>query len=342
VKIRLAQVLGVAIGLIAVLAMTLAVFGLPIWSSMALLAEGAFGDRFGVARTLVKATPLALVALGLSIAWRARMFNIGGEGQFIAGGLCGATFAKFMEGLPPVWLGAGVLSACLTGGALYGGLAGWLYVRRGVDVVISTILLNFVALQLLGWAVAGPLRAKPDGLPLTGPLPQGAMLPRLDPQSDLHVGIICAAAAAVVVYLFLFRTVGGYRMRLVGEAPKAARLAGVAAGRSQIAAMLASGGLCGLAAAIEYLGLAGQLGTSFAQGWGFLGIPVALIGFLHPLVVPLSALYFGALFAGSENLARFTPAGTTIVFVVQGVAVLALVAARSLTRKGRAGIKEPA
>ena len=155
------------------------------------------------------------------------------------------------------------------------------------------------------------------------------MLPKANHQMDVHLGVLFAIAAAVLVHVYLFRTVSGYRLRLVGAAPFVARANKLSASKSQILALLVSGGLCGFAGGIEYTGMIGQLGSGFSQQWGFLGIPVALLGGLHPLAAIASATYFGALFAGSENLARVTDSGTTIVYVIQAVAVLGLVAVRS-------------
>lgn len=318
-------VLVVAAGLLLALILTLLVFGLPVGESLARLWEGAFGSPGALARSLVKATPLLLTGLGMVVAWRAGMYNIGGEGQFIVGGLMGAWLFALVPTLAPAVLNVGILAATALGGALYALLAGWLQVTRGVQVVISTILLNFVALQALDWAVSGPLRRSDGRLPMTDALPNAAMLQRFDRQTDLHSGIFIALVAALAVYGFLFWTRAGFRLRLVGANPSAARACRIDASRSQLLAMGLSGALCGLAAGIEFTGITGRLDTGFSQQWGFLAIPVALLGGLNPLGVVGSSLYFGALFAGSENLARFTPSGSTMVYVIQAVAVLGYV-----------------
>jgi simple sugar transport system permease protein len=305
-------------------------FGLPVGPSLRLLGEGAFGDKFGIARTLVKATPLLLAGLGVVVAWRARMYNIGGEGQFVVGGIAGAAFAKFAVGAVPGLLSPMILLMSAMGGALWAMAAGWLYVRRGVDVVISTILLNFVALELLSWSVTGPLQESKRQLPLTDRLPDAAMLQRFDRQTDLHSGVFLAWLAALGVYAFLYLSRTGFRLRVVGENPRAALVNQIPPSRLQLGAMALSGALCGLAGGVEYVGIAGQLSSKFSQNWGFLAIPVALLAGLHPLWTVATALFFGALFAGSENLSRFTPAGSTLVYVIQAAAVLAYLAFLSL------------
>ena len=298
-------------------------------ASLKLILQGAFEDKFAISRTVVKTVPLLLTGLGMVVAWRGGMYNVGGEGQFVVGGLTGAWMAKSVafagHPLPGFASLILILLACTVGGGFYGWLAGLLYTKRGVETVISTILLNFVAIQFLGYAVSNPLQEAKHALPQTELLPDSVMLPKLDRQTDIHAGLPIAILAAVAIYVFLFLTRDGFRLRLVGANPRAARANGIDAAVMQRRAMLISGGLCGLAGGIEYTAIAGQLGTSFSQNWGFLAIPVALLGGLHPISVIFSALFFGILFAGSEQLARFTPAGTTLIYVIQAVAVLGFV-----------------
>lgn len=326
---RFAALLAVAVGLCAVVILTLVAFGLPLGRSLSDLWYGAFGDEFGVARTLVRSTPLVLCALGIVVAWRAKMYNIGGEGQYIVGGVCGAWVAQALNGIAPAILNPLIIVGSIAGGALYAGLAGWLQVKRGVQVVISTILLNFVALNLLSFAVTGPLQQASKQSPMTDALPNEAMFARLYAQSDLHAGVALPVLLAVAIYLWMFRTGSGFRLRLTGENPEAARVAKVPVSSVQLMSMLVSGGLCGLAGGVDYAGFIGQVGLGFSQDWGFLSIPVALLGGLHPLGVLPSGLFFGALFAGSENLAMFNTLGGTVVYVMQAVAVLAFVGGKS-------------
>jgi len=254
------------------------------------------------------------------------MYNIGGEGQFIVGGLFAASLFAALPSLSSGLATPVLLLASVVGGAVYAGLAGWLQLKRGVQMVISTILLNFIAIQFLDWACAGPLKDQKGGVPLTQRLPETVMLTRFDRQTDLHSGVILAIATAFLVYGFLYFTKQGYLTRAVGENPLFARANRYPPDPIRLRATFLSGGLCGLAGGVEYLALAGQLGKSFAQDWGFLGIPVALIGFLNPLGTLASALYFGALFAGCNNLARQTSASSSITYVIQALAVLIVVA----------------
>lgn len=320
---RLTPAVVIVLGLAASLVLTLLTFQLPLAESLQLLWQGAFGDKFGVARSLVNATPLILMGVGIVLAWRAGMFNIGGEGQYVAGGLFAATLFKFAPHLPPGLLSILLLIAGGIGGAIYAWLAGWLFIKRGIPIVISTILLNFVAVQLLDWACAGPLQHASKQLPQTDALPDAAMLQRFDRQTDLHSGIFLAIAVAIIAAIVLYRTKGGFQLRLVGENPRVAQANGMHPERLQVRAMMLSGLLCGLAGSVQFTGVIGRLDKGFAQGWGFLAIPVALLAGLHPLAVLLSGLYFGALFAGSTNLSRFSQSGDTLIYVIQAIAVLA-------------------
>lgn len=313
-------------GLLVVLLATILALKLPLGDSLKLIWEGALGDKYGVSRTLVRTTPLLITGLAMAFAWRGGMFNIGGEGQFVVGGICGAAVAKMLlsSEVPPGAAAYIVLMACVAGGAAYALVAAWLAVYRGVSVVIGTIMLNFVAIQLLDWVSNGPLQERTHSLPQSDQLPQIMMLARFDRQVDLHSGIFIAFILIPLAWTYLFSTKWGFHLRLVGANALAARAAKVNTKRVQLSTMAISGGLCGLAGGIEYLGTAGQIGSSFSQNWGFLAIPVALLGALHPLGILGSALFFGALFAGSEQLGRFSTAGTTLVYIVQGVSVLGL------------------
>lgn len=312
-----------AAGLLLILVLTLLAFGLPVGPSLQMLAKGAFDGEVGWGRTLARTTPLIFTGLAMVVAWRAGMYNIGGEGQYIFGGIFGATVAAVGQSLPPALLMILILVSTVVGGALYSSLAIWLYISRGVQIVISTILLNFIAIQLLSFLVRGPLKAPGKfQLSQTLRLDDAVMLMRFSNKSDLHVGFFLSILAGLALWLYLFRSEGGLQIRIVGENARAARAAGMNVAKIQWRAMAISGGLCGLAGGVEYLGISGAIDAGFAQQWGFYGIPVALLAGIHPAGVFGSGLYFGALFSGTQYMSRFGSGDQTLIFVIQGVAVL--------------------
>ncbi|MDQ2986164.1 MAG: ABC transporter permease [Armatimonadota bacterium] len=321
--------------LLAILALTIVAFGLPLGESMTLLFEGALADKFGIHRTILKSAPLIMVALGTIIAWRAGMFNIGGEGQLIFGVCTGGSIAALCASLPASVQTPLILVACGVGGAGYAGIAGWLYAARGVNVVISTILLNFVAVHFLSYLVRGPLQTASGTIPQSEPLEKSVRFAVIDGQTALHAGVILVPIAAVLTWIWLMRSTYGFKIRLVGQNPNAARAARLPVGRIQVVSLMVSGALCGLAGGIEYLGSNGILFDDFSPGWGFMGIPVALLAGLHPIGAIASGLYFGALFAGSKNLEAFGSTGSALVFAMQGAAVLAFAALSRFAVKHR-------
>ncbi len=337
------KVLSSGIGAVAGLALvmfflvlTFMIFGQPVGASLKAMYVGSVADWNAWSKTLVKMTPLILTGLGAGVAWRAGMYNIGGEGQFILGGVGSAWLAKMVV-FPNLALGGltlpALLLASMAGGAVWSGIAAWLYLKRGVDVVIGTILLNFIAKYLIEWTINGPLQEAKHQLPQSDALPQAAMLMRFDRQHDANIGVFIAVIVAVGIAICLFATASGYRLRVVGASPSAARANLIPSQRVQMMAMLLSGALCGLAGGLDYVGVSGQIGIGFSQQWGFLGIPVALLGGLHPLGILASGAFFGMLFAGSEQMARSSAVGTTLIYVVQAAVVLAVVFARGIERK---------
>lgn len=323
---RVALIAGGLVAFVVLLAAMLALFGQDVPATLAGIWEGAFGDKYGIGRTAARATPLILCGVGLAIAWRAGMYNIGGEGQYVLGGLGAATVFAFAPDLPPLIFAPLCLIAGVISGGAYAWIAGWLQVARGVQVVISTILLNFVAIKLLEWAVAGPLQESKGQLPQTERIPRELELWRLDRQTDLHLGILIALIAAGGFLWWLYRTRSGFETRVVGESATAARANRVPTPRRQMIAMGLSGGLCGLAGAITHLTVSPQIGIGFPEGWGFMAIPVALLGGLNPAGVAASGIAFGGLLAGTEQVGGFSDIGRPLAYLVQGLAVLAFVA----------------
>lgn len=294
-----------------------------------LIPHGFTYDRNAISTTLVRTCPLLLTGLGLAIAFRARMWNIGGQGQFLAGAILAsycATNCPVTRHLPRPFLLTAMMAAGIVAGGLWGGMTSLLRTWRGVPEVISTIMLNFVAIFLLSYLVNGPLQRADHSQPATEELGLSATLPILIPQSSLHAGLIIVIAAAIVVYVLLRQTTTGFAIRVVGASPEAAGLYGFFAARVMATAMLWSGGLCGLAGAIELSGVIGNLPEGYAPEYGFTAIAVALLGRLEVGGIVIAALLFGALAAGSENMERTAGIPHELGFVIQATLLIVFLA----------------
>lgn len=318
----LTQALLVTTGLLAALVLTLFAVRLDIGASLSAMAGSSLGSPFALSRSLVRATPLILCGVGLCLAWKAGMFNIGSEGQYIAGGIAAASAYKLLGFFPTFALQLLILVLAAAGGAALSLMAAWLQAKRGVQVVISTILLNFIMIGLLGYAVNGPLKESSGQRPLTDRIPKDLMLWRPLEGLEVNLGVLIALMAAIGFGIWLYRTRSGFHLRLVGENPRAARASLVPVERVQMKAMALSGALSGLAGAVTYLGVSRQVGEGFAEGFGFLAIPVALLGGLNPIGAAAAGIGFGFLMAGGEGLSRTSPIGSSLVTFLQALAVL--------------------
>lgn len=307
-------------------------------TAYAAMFKGAFGTVSGLTQTLTKATPLLLVALGICIAFRGGVINIGAEGQIILGAISAAAVALSFPTLPgiiliPLTLGAGVL-----GGAAWGGIAGVLKARFGVNEILSTVMLNAIALQLMNYLLRGPM-LDPEQIAAGTNIPQSATLPdqvwllRLVPRTQLHAGLILAIVLAVVVYIFLWRTTIGYRIRAVGLNPSAARYAGIPVKSYMALAMILSGAFAGLAGAVEVTGVHHRMIEGLSGGYGFSGIVTALFGKLHPLGAIPASIIFGGLLTGADKMQRSVQVPSSLIVVIEGLIVLFVVASDYFVKK---------
>jgi simple sugar transport system permease protein len=312
---------------LAVSAVTLVAAGADPATALGALVRGAVGDRFALGDTLLKSCPLVLTGLAVAIAFRAGAWNIGAEGQLLVGALAATAAGTALGSLPfPLPLVAALASGG-GAGALWAWLAAALKVRRGVSEVIATIMLNFVAARLVGFAVHGPLAEAAGRYPQSDPLPVAARLPATS--DGLHAGILIAALLVPLTAFVLHRTPLGFRWRATGDNPDAARVAGLAPAGALVSAMLASGALAGVGGAIELTGVTGRLFEQFSGGQGYTAIAVALLAGLRPGAVAASALFFGALAAGSGAMQRTAGVSAVFVAIVQATMILALLAAEA-------------
>jgi simple sugar transport system permease protein len=345
------------------------------------MITGAFTNKNGLADTFVKAIPLLLVALGVAIAFRGGVINIGAEGQLIVGALL-TTYVGLQLGdrLP----GPIVILICLIAGTLMGGfwaaIPGYLKARLGVNEILTTIMMNQIAIQIAFFLLRGPMIDPAEveagtNIPHSARLSQSIDLPRftdiaqwlgLDKSAEdlgltgfvaelygllveptrLHSGLIIAIVMAILVYIFLWRTTIGYRIRAVGQNQSASRYAGINVQRYIVLSMTLGGMFAGLAGAIEILGLHHRMfePTAVSAGYGFSGIVVALFGSLHPLGIIPSAILFGGLLVGGDKMQRAVQVPQVLITIILGMVVLFVVSADIWVRRRatrRVSVEEP-
>jgi simple sugar transport system permease protein len=290
-----------------------------------ILVSRTLGYYNGFTEVLVHAIPLTLLGLGVAVAFRAGLFNIGGDGQLIFGAVLAVALAGVLAPLGHAGLLL-FLAVGFLGGAIVGGLVGWLRARFDANEIIVTIMLNYLAIQLLTWVNRGPLQDPLGIFPRSARIDPALELPTLLEASRVHAGLVVAVLAVAVVAIVLSRTAFGFRLTVLGINPDAAAYAGMRRTLLTAAAMAVSGGLAGLAGAVEIAGLHRRLEDGFADGFGLAAIAAALMARLNPLAVPIAALFFGVFYAGSGALQREAGVPFPIVWIIQGCVVLAFVA----------------
>jgi len=287
---------------------------------------GSFQDMRAVGEILLKAIPLILIGAGLCVAFRCGIWNIGAEGQLYVGAIVATLVGTQISGLPG-WLHVSmVMLAGALGGALWGGLAGYLKVRFAASEIVTTIMLNYIALIGTSYLVTGPMRDPGAAYPQSARLIRDAWIPRLTTDMRVHIGILVAVALAVLLYIFLQRSSRGYALRVVGLNPHAARYAGMSVKRNVMTAICISGAMAGLAGAFEVAGVTRRLYQNISPGYGFEGIAVALLANNNPLAAILSGGLFATLRSGSEILQIVSQVPQVLVLVIQGIVILCVVA----------------
>jgi simple sugar transport system permease protein len=304
----------------------------------AAMIQGVFGNVFGFTQSLVKATPLLLVGLGICIAFRANVINIGAEGQIIAGALMATWFSLACRTWPGWLLIPATLVMGFLAGAVWGFIPGILKARLAVNEILSTVMMNVIAVQMMNLLLRGAL-IDPAGvtagtyLAQSERLPEQVWLQRLVPQTLLHSGAIIAVLLAVAVYVFLWRTTIGYRIRAVGLNPDASRYAGIPVPFYQALSLTLAGGFAGLAGVVEVIGVQHRLLEGITSGYGFSGIVAALFGGLHPLgLIPASWL-FGSLLVGADKMQRAVQVPSALIDTIMGLVVLFVVGSALLSRR---------
>ena len=287
------------------------------------LFDGAFGTTSEFAETLVSATALLFPALGIALAFRAGLFNIGAEGQLVLGGLAAGVAGVFVPGPPIVSIVVTLLAGAIAGG-VWGGIAGFLKARFGANEVIATLMLNVIAALVATYAVDGPLHFATANEGETPLLAHTAWLPTIVPDTRLTISIVIALALAFALRFVFNRTVFGFELRAAGEAPEAARRSGVDLSRIALLAMTFSGAIAGLGGATLVTGVLHRFNTGLIPGYGFVAIAVALVGNLEPIWIAVAAFAFGILQNGALSMQAEANVPRDIVNVVEGLVIIAL------------------
>jgi general nucleoside transport system permease protein len=307
--------------------------GAPIGRSYALLLEGGFGSRFAWTETLTRATPLIFTGLAAAAAFRARLFNIGAEGQLYAGALAAVALSQALVGWPVAMQMLLMMGGAAAAGALLLLVPAWLKQRLQVDEVVTTLLLNFIVLLFVGAMLDGPMKdASAMGWPQSVAVPEALQLDKLVPRSRVHTGLLGALLCAVALWWLLKYSTHGLEMRAVGAGVRAAAFAGMPVGWVTVKVALLSGALAGLAGAVEVAGRAGYVTLDMSPGYGYSGIVVAMLAGLHPLGVVLASVFIAGILVGADSMSRAVGVPTYIADVINATALIAMLVATMFTQ----------
>jgi general nucleoside transport system permease protein len=288
----------------------------------AALVRGAVGSLDRIAFAINKSTPYIVAGVGVALCFRARVINIGAEGQIAVGGIAATWVALNIAGSPGAIVIPAAIMAAAVGGAVWAAIAATIRLTRGVHEVLCTLLLNFVGLLLVSEALHGSMGEPGAGFPQSPLFKRSAWLPNLVAGTDLHIGILIAVFAVIVGHLLLWRTTFGFRLRLLGASPAAAAYAGVSFPRCAFAVMALAGALAGIAGGVEVLGVHYRLIEGFSIGFGFNAVAVALLASINPIAVLPAGLFLGFLEAGALAMQREVGVPSSLVFVIEGLTML--------------------
>jgi simple sugar transport system permease protein len=326
--VSLRKYLSYLLGIVASLALfsvILLAFGYNPITSMEGLVSGSFGTTFLASETFFLMGPLLLTALAFLVAFRARFYNIGVEGQLYIGALFGYVAAAQLGGFSSVIAIPLMLLAAAAGGTLWLALPLLMRIKLQVNEIFPTLVMNFIALDVVNWLTAGPLKDPLSGNLQSPALPRSTWLPVLLKNTQFNIGIIIAGVAAFAVYFVLYRTVLGFEIRASGASPRAAQSGGIDVSRSILAVGLMSGALAGLAGIVVVAGIDHVLAQNFSPGYGYQGIAVAALGSFHPFGIVIASVLYAALTIGGESLQRSAAAiPIELIYALQAIIVLSV------------------
>jgi ABC-type uncharacterized transport system permease subunit len=329
-----APVLGAIVGLL-IGAVLIQLSGSNPLEAYAGMFKGAFGGQRQITETLLKTCPILLIGLGMTVAFRARVWNIGGEGQYFMGALLGGLVALYWFDLPQPLLWACLLLAGVLGGLLWALIPAVFKIRFGMSEIIATLMLNYIATLFMIYLVRKPLQEPGGVLPNSAKFAPLTQLPVL-PDTRIHLGVFLAFVLVPLIYILLWKTPLGFRLRAVGSRASVAQYAGINVNRAILTSMLISGGMAGLAGIIEVLMIHTRLKGTISGGYGFSAILVALLGRMNPFGVAAASLFFAALIIGAETMHVLYGLPPELADAIQAVIVLSVLAVDAWARKRNA------
>ena len=316
---------------IAAIIATLVLSAIPIliaggnlWKSYYYLFYGALGTRYNLLETFVKASPLLLTGLAVAFAFRAKFWNIGAEGQLLAGALAATVLGVSMGGMPQMVVLPTIIVAGFLAGGLWASIPALLKTKLKVDDVVSTLLLNYVMIHIMGALLFGPLQQPDSSWPRSSAIVEAATYPILMARSRFHLGIPLSFLAVLVIWFINKKTTFGYQSRAVGVNARAANFGGINTTKVILWTALISGGLAGLAGVGELCGIQRRLIMDISPGYGYSGIVIAMLGNLHPIGVLFSSLFFSVIIVGAQTMSRMTGVPSYIAEVIQGMALMVM------------------
>ena len=319
------RIVGLLITFVLVLIITaliIALSGKNPFQAFALLAKGAFSNSYNIGETIITTCPLLLGSLGLCICYRAGLTSIGADGQMVIGGLLATIPGVYLTGVPRLVLIPLCRILGMIGGGIWAGIAGYLKAKWGISEIINTIMLNYIAGFIVSYMCSGPIQEPPYTFIQSPLLQESANLTKLIARTRVHSGVILAVISIFIVYYLLWKSPLGYQMRAVGFNQSASRTCGIAVKKNLILSMFLSGAFCGLAGAIEIMGIHHRLIPGFTSEVGFDAMAIALLGGLHPVGVTLGSIFFGALRAGSTTMQQQMQIPAALVDVMQGLIII--------------------
>ena len=295
-----------------------------LWKSYFYLFYGALGTRYNLLETFVKASPLVLTGLSVAFAFRAKFWNIGAEGQLLAGALAATVLGVHLGAIPPALVLPTIIVVGFLAGGIWASIPALLKTKLKVDDVVSTLLLNYVMLHIMGALLFGPLQQPGSSWPRSSAIIKAACYPILLARSRFHLGILISFLAVWIIWLINKKTIFGYRAKAVGINIRAAHFGGINTTSVILWTALISGGLAGLAGVGELCAIQYRLIMDISPGYGYSGIVIAMLGNLHPVGVLFSSLFFSVIIVGAQTMSRMTGVPTYIAEVIQGMALMVM------------------